>query len=225
MQKRMLLAGCASVAMLVFIPASALAGALLEADLGLHIFDVLGYNKLKYAAEDQDISESTDQDFTAKTHVPYGLFIAYTTDKIALGGELVFLSGKFKNRETDFGDLGTLEGDQTIFRFIRIGPQMRYFFLQEKLKPFVALTMAYVKSTLDPPNQYSQDLAHLDLGLAGGALYQLTERIALGGSGRFDAYLALDQAESRDVYFRGDKLTSTTTWMPFTLYFHAAATF
>jgi len=213
---------------LLGLSGTALAGAFMEVNFGLNLFDIVGSNDLSFNYDDANIDGSAKQDFSSKTYLPMGLYAAYAGTSYTIGAELTYINAHLKGEEVELNqnpDI-TIDSGEALFRVLRFGPQFRYFFSETAFKPFVAGTLAYCKTTVDPEGDLgSNDVSHLDLGVAGGVMYQVHPLIALGGSGRFDYYLPMEKAEYKDVFREGDKLESEISWMPMTINFHLAFTF
>ncbi len=207
----------------------------LEVNLGVNLFDIVGTTNaveidISGTGAPGDTLLTGDMESTIPASALFGVYAGYAINpNMSIGGEFGF----FKNEAE--GKLTLVESDdwyvyidagKADIQILRIGPVFRYYFLTDKLRPFVHVGAAYTSLTID-----IEDLTEklkeglVDISAGGGVFYLVSPMIYLGGYARADYYLNIKKSEIEDVYSSGDVLSTKTKWLPVSLIFQVGFLF
>jgi hypothetical protein len=207
----------------------------LEANLGINLFDIVGTTisieyDLSGAGAPGDSLLTGDMDATIPTAVLFGAYFGYAIKpNMSVGGEFGFFKAKAKGKATRLESddyYFDIEAGRADIQILRIGPVFRYYFLTDKLRPFVHVGVAYSSLSID-----IEDLTEklkeglIDLSAGGGVVYFVTPMVYLGGYARVDYYLNIKKSEIDDLMFDGDVMNTKTQWMPVSLIFQVGFVF
>ena len=206
---------------------------MVEANLGLNLFDIVGGKASANWTAPSGYSGSGSYDLTLNMPVManFGLTAGALLKDIFIGGEFAYysgsagggaISGSLTLSGTPYTVSGSVNGTVDV-SYLRIGPVFRYYIpiSGKALKLFLAAAVDYESSTWTPPtssNVSKFTIGMLDLAPMAGISYDITPHIYVAGFARFGYYLTISPATLTSVLVTGDSNSISQSWGPMCLF-------